>query len=342
MPHLAALVPAAKAPLEVKEVETSQPGPHELLVKNEIIALQPVDAKIAKVAMLPLEYPAILGSAFGGTVEKVGAEVTGFNVGDKVVAAKAPWVAEKKYSAYQEYVVSSEYTTTKLPNGASLETAVRLVGNLPTLPSLFQATLNLTRPDPENPAQPNGKKVLIYGGTSSIGSLSVQYLKQAGYEVVTTTSPQHKDFVSQLGASISIDHRQSSETLVKELIAAGPYDVVLDTVSAGETVKLNAEVVAAQGGGDVYALQPPFTPDTLPEGVSRKFEGWSFFLAKEENAELLKWTFGTYFPKALAKNSLKPVAERKVPGGLKGLNDALDLLFPKGVSSQKVVVDLRE
>ncbi|KAJ4258238.1 hypothetical protein NW762_008387 [Fusarium torreyae] len=341
MPHLAAQVPAAKAPLVVKEIETPQPGPHELLVKNDIIALQPIDAKIAKVAMLPLPYPAILGGSFAGTVEKVGPEVTSFQVGDKVVGMKTAGAVKNEYSAFQEYTISDETTTTKVSDDATLDLAVRLVGNLPTLPALFHATLHLERPVPGGKPQSQGKRILVYGGTSSIGSLAIQYLTQAGYEVVTTTSPQHKDFVSKLGASNIIDHKQDAETVVKELIAAGPYEIVFDTISTAETVKLNADVVAAQGGDSVYALQPPFAPETLPEGVTRKFEGWSLLLGKEENAELLKWTFHTYFPEALASDSLISVPARKIPGGLNGLNDALDLLFSKGVSSEKVVVDLR-
>ncbi|KAM5350283.1 hypothetical protein ACJ41O_006788 [Fusarium nematophilum] len=338
MSHLAAVVPAAKAPLEVREIETPQPGPDELLVKNEIIAIQPIDAKIAKVAMLPLEYPAVIGSSFAGTVVGVGAEVAGFDVGDKVVAAKTAGAGDNRHSAFQRYVVANATTTTKIPSNASLDTAVRLIGNLATVPALFNATLKLARPDPGVAAQPQDKKVLIYGGTSSIGSLSVQYLTQAGYDVVTTTSPNHEAFVSRLGASQVIDHTQPFEATVKDLIAAGPYDVVLDTISKAETVKLAADVVAAQGGGQVYALQPPFSPETLPDGVTRTFEGWSLLLGQAENAELLEWTFGKYFPQALAKESLIPVAGRKIPGGLAGLDDALSVLI-KGVSSEKLVVD---
>ncbi|KAH7233368.1 chaperonin 10-like protein [Fusarium tricinctum] len=342
MPHLAAQVPAAKAPLQVREIETPQPGPHELLVKNQIIALQPIDAKIAKVAMLPIPYPAILGSSFAGTVEQIGDQVTGFQVGDKVIGVKTAGAADNKYSAYQEYSISGENTTTKVSDDETLDLGVRLVGNLPTLAALFNYTLKLERPVPGEEPKSQGKRVLVYGGTSSIGSLAVQYLTQAGYEVVTTFSPKHKEFVSKLGAIKIIDHTQDSEALIKDLTAAGPYDIVFDTISTADTVKLNAEVVAAQGGDSVYALQPPFAPETLPAGVTRKFEGWSLVLGKEENQELLKWTFHTYFTQALAKNKLISVPARKIPGGLDGLNDGLGLLFPKGVSSEKVIVDLRD
>jgi Zn-dependent alcohol dehydrogenases len=73
MSHLAAVVSAPKAPLEVQEIETPQPGPGELLIKNELIALLPIDAKIARFAMLPIKYPAVLGNSFAGTVIGVGA-----------------------------------------------------------------------------------------------------------------------------------------------------------------------------------------------------------------------------------------------------------------------------
>ncbi|KAF4978168.1 hypothetical protein FZEAL_5413 [Fusarium zealandicum] len=335
---MGAVIPAPKATLEVREIETPQPGPQELLVKNEVIALQPVDAKIAKLANLPMDYPAIIGYSYAGTVVKVGDQVTGFDVGDRVVSAKTAGATENKYSAFQRYAVASARTTTKLPSNIALDTAASLVGNLATLPALFNATLKLATPDLENLAQPNGKKILIYGGTSSVGSLSVQYLTQAGYDVVTTTSPQHEAFVARLGASKVIDHRQSFDTVVKELVAAGTYDIVVDTISSMETVRLNGEVLAAQGGGQIYTLQPPFGPETLPSGVTRAFESWSLLLGKEENAQLLEWTFSTYFRQALAQDILIPVSLRKIPGGLAGLDGALSLLM-KGVSNEKLVLD---
>jgi NADPH:quinone reductase-like Zn-dependent oxidoreductase len=338
MSHLAAVVSAPKAPLEVQEIETPQPGPDELLIKNEIIALMPIDAKIARFAMLPIEYPAVLGSSFAGTVIGVGAEVTGFDVGDKVVAVKTAGTTGNKYSAFQRYAVCRALTATKLPSDAALDTAVRLVGNLATVSALFNANLNLARPGPGISAQLQGKRILIYGGTSSLGSLSVQYLTQAGYDVITTTSPRHEAFVSHLGASRVIDHTQPFETTVKELVAAGAYDIVVDTISNSETIKITGEVLAAQGGGKIYALQPAFGPEILPAGVTRNFESWSLLLGKEEHAKLLEWTFGTYFPQALAQESLIPVPARKIPGGLAGLDHALDVLI-RGVSSEKLIVD---
>jgi hypothetical protein len=65
MPHLAAIILGAKAPLEVQEVQTPRPGPGELLIKNELVGLQPIDAKFAKAAMFPLHIRSSLAHLSG-------------------------------------------------------------------------------------------------------------------------------------------------------------------------------------------------------------------------------------------------------------------------------------
>lgn len=338
MANLAAIIPAAQAPLEVQEVETYEPGYLELLIKNELIALNPVEAKIAKHALLPIQYPAILGSSFGGTVAAVGAQVTGFKVGDKVAGYKPPHSSGSKYGAYQRYVVVQAETATKVPEGTDISVPVSLTGNLSTVVGLFTGSAGLEKPDFNSSPPARGKKVLIYGGTSSFGSLAVQYVAQAGYDVVTTTSPRHQVLISKIGAAKVIDHTQNHDALVKALTAEGPYDIVVDSISLPNTIKVISEVLAAQGGGKILALLPPFGPETLPQGVVREFASWGATLAEEKNAGLLEWAFHTYLPQGLASGKILPLAIEKVSGGLEGLNKALGILAG-GVSGAKLVVD---
>ncbi|KAK2031053.1 alcohol dehydrogenase GroES-like domain-containing protein [Colletotrichum zoysiae] len=339
MSHLAAVQPEPKALLEVQNVTTPQPGPGELLIKNEFIALNPVDSKLIKLALFPIPYPAIHGSSYGGTVAAVGSDVTSFKVGDKVAAAKAGGASGDKYSAFQEYVVSLEATASKIPASVDLRTPVSLIGNFSTTVGLFTEHLGLERPDPVGKAPPKGKKILVYGGTSSFGSFATQYLAQAGYRVVTTTSPPHRDLITKLGAIHVVDHTQSRDAIVKELVAQGPYDYVVDSISLKPTYGILAQVVAAQGGGKIHALLP--VPDGLsfPEGVTAEVASWSQSLGKPENSELLKWAYGTYFSQAIANDKLVTLPWRKIDGGLGGLNEAVDVLF-KGVSGVKVGVEL--
>ncbi|KAK2053188.1 alcohol dehydrogenase GroES-like domain-containing protein [Colletotrichum caudatum] len=340
MSHSAAVQPEPKAPLEVQNVTTPQPGPGELLIKNEFIALNPVDAKLIKLALFPIPYPAIHGLSYGGTVAAVGSDVTGFKVGDRVAAAKAGGASGNNYSAFQEYVVSLEATASRIPASVDLRDPVSLIGNLSTVVGLFNAHLGLERPDPVGKAPSNGTKVLVYGGSSSFGSFATQYLAQAGYQVVTTISPPHRDLVARLGAVHVVDHTRPPDAIVKELVAQGPYDHVVDSISLEPTFGILAQVVAAQGGGKILALLPP-PPDgsSFPEGVSAEFASWGASLGKPENSELLKWAYGTYLSQAVANDKIVTLPWRKVAGGLGGLNEAVDVLF-KGVSGVKVGVEL--
>lgn len=338
MENLAAIVPAEKAPLEIQQVETYEPGPHELLVKNELLALNPVEAKISKLAAMPAKYPAILGVSFGGTVVAVGSEISKVQVGDKVTAFN-PRYRGNKFGAYQRYALAREATVSKVPEGIDLAIPVSLIGNLATVVALLTVSAGLEKPDFDNPTTRKDKKILIYGGTSSFGSLAVQYAAQVRYTVVTTTSPKHEALVSKLGAAQVVDHTQDHEAIVRALAAEGPYDVVVDSISLPDTIKITAGVLAAQGGGKIHALLPDFGPsEPLPQGVTREFASWSMLLDEEKNTDLRDWVFHTYLPQGVSSGKILPIQVEKIFGGLEGLNNGLDILV-KGVSGTKLILD---
>lgn len=84
--NLAAWVIAPKArPLVVKESRYHSPGPHEIVVKNSAIAINPIDFMIQRDCYLDyLQYPHILGCDVAGEIFELGSEVTGFVVGQRV------------------------------------------------------------------------------------------------------------------------------------------------------------------------------------------------------------------------------------------------------------------
>lgn len=340
MANLAALIPAAKAPLEVHEVDTYKPGPHELLIKNEVIAFNQMEWKAAKLNIFPLQFPAILGSACGGVVEAVDQEVAGIQIGERVVALKKFGAIGNQYGAYQKYVVVGDNFISRVPAAIDSAVPASLIVNLLCVVGLLTGRLGLEKPGLDSAAQPNSKglKVLVYGGSSNFGGLSVQYLSRAGYTVCTTSSPKHRDFVSTLGAAAVIDHTLESDALVNALVAKGPYDLVIDTISLPSTVQVTAHVLAAQGGGKLYAMQPAFGPETLPDGVTRVFEPWSGPLGEEKNRSLQEWVLQEYLPQGISRGIITPLPIEKAGGGLRGVNDALDRM-QKGVSGVRLVAD---
>ena len=71
----------------VKETDIPKPGPGEILVKLNSVALNPIDWKIQKHAYGPpfvQGFPAILGLDCAGVVEVLGEGVTTFATGDQV------------------------------------------------------------------------------------------------------------------------------------------------------------------------------------------------------------------------------------------------------------------
>jgi NADPH:quinone reductase-like Zn-dependent oxidoreductase len=74
---------------KVEGVPVPTPGTGEVLVKVAASAVNHIDLYIRQgyvAKMIPLELPAVLGVAAAGTIETLGAGVTGFAAGDRVVA----------------------------------------------------------------------------------------------------------------------------------------------------------------------------------------------------------------------------------------------------------------
>lgn len=225
----------------------------------------------------------------------------------------------------------------RVPPATDLSVPASLMMNLTCVVGLFSGRLGLARPPLDGRAvESRGKKVLVYGGSGSFGGLSVGYLSQAGYSVVTTSSPMNRVFVEGLGAEIVLDHTLEVESLVRQLVERGPYDVVVDFVSVASSLVVTGRVVEAQGGGRLFTMQPG--REELPAGVERVFEPYSESLYEERNRELQRWVVEEYLPQGIAKGLIKPLPIEKLGGGLKGLNDGLRKVLDGG-SGVRYVVD---
>jgi NADPH:quinone reductase-like Zn-dependent oxidoreductase len=105
----AAFIESPKGQIVVRDTDIPEPGEGEVLVKVLACAIQPADAKIARLAMIPLEYPAILGSPVAGIVEALGAGVTKVAIGERVVCGTKVFSHKKaKYGGLQRFSVVDE------------------------------------------------------------------------------------------------------------------------------------------------------------------------------------------------------------------------------------------
>lgn len=85
----AAILNKKNSPLEIKDVPIPGIGDDEVLVKIMYSGVNPLDNMIVREEVkliTPYKYPLVMGNEFSGVIEKVGGNVSGFDVGDRVYA----------------------------------------------------------------------------------------------------------------------------------------------------------------------------------------------------------------------------------------------------------------
>ncbi|KAF5231691.1 hypothetical protein FANTH_13297 [Fusarium anthophilum] len=204
--------------IEVKSAPVPQPGPNELLVRAEAVAINPVDAVKQSMGNMMFEwltYPLILGYDVAGQVIKTGADVTQFKEGDRIVGLAAGMDKRGRRpdeGAFQELVVIREHLAIKVPAVMkSADASVLPLTAVTAACALFQKDqLALQMPQPKALRKPTGETVLIWGAGTSVGKNAVQLAVAAGYNVIATASPKNWDAVRSHGASVVFDYRSSS------------------------------------------------------------------------------------------------------------------------------------
>ncbi|OJZ82080.1 hypothetical protein ASPFODRAFT_198294 [Aspergillus luchuensis CBS 106.47] len=327
MDNQAAWIKSPKANVVVEPTPKYSPGPEQVLVKVESIGFNPVEPKIQKWSALPFDYPGILGVSFAGTVEQVGPSVSSVRVGDRVVVSKSHEDdADPRFGAYQKYVLARVSRLAKLDSSTSLDAASVAITNSATIVAALSIKLGLQRPPVAGESAPNGKKVLVYGGSSSCGGHAVKYAADAGYEVITTSSPGRKDSVQRLGPAHIVDHTLPREQLVEQLKSHGPYDAVFDAIGLPSVTETLVAMFGDQTAS-YYSTLPPMAPIPIPSNISRNFASYPSLFDEPENHGIRKWFFEEYYPQGLRNGQIIPNDIVKKEHGLNSVQEILDVLL---------------
>jgi NADPH:quinone reductase-like Zn-dependent oxidoreductase len=149
----------------------------------------------------------IPGMEFAGVVEAVGAGVTEFKVGDEVFGVRS--------GAHAEYVcVRERGALAHKPAGMSFEEAAAVPDGV------ILALAGLRKAD-----SLQGRRLLIYGASGSIGTAAVQLAKHLGAHVTAVCNTRNVELVRSLGAHEVIDYEKEDFTQNGET-----YNVVFDAV----------------------------------------------------------------------------------------------------------------
>ena len=173
----------------------------------------------------------ILGLEISGEVIEIGKKTKNIKIGDKVCALVSG-------GGYSEYCVAPYQQCLSIPKNISLEEA----SVIPE--TFFTIWFNLfTRSRIEK-----NKKILIHGGSGGIGTTAIQFAKNYGLEVFTTTRSNIKvDKCKKIGAHHAINSKKINfEEFVKKKTNNQGVDFILDIVG-GHFVQKNINILKRNG-----------------------------------------------------------------------------------------------
>jgi NADPH:quinone reductase-like Zn-dependent oxidoreductase len=209
-------------------------APGQVVLQVAGAAFNPLDVAIRAGYVqqdFPLTFPHIPNFDVAGVITEAGAGVTGWSIGDAVVAflpITGPGAAAE-YAVAPAEVLAAAPRTVELADAAALPSA-----GLTAWQSLF-----------EYAGLKPGQSVLVNGAGGAVGGYAVQLAKQAGATVTATASAHSAGRIRSYGADRIIDY---TATPLPQAAAGQRFDVVLNLVRTdpGETAQLVD--LAADGG----------------------------------------------------------------------------------------------
>jgi NADPH:quinone reductase-like Zn-dependent oxidoreductase len=251
--------------LRYEDVDRPVPGPGQVLVQVAATSFNPVDDHIragALAEMIPIALPYVPGIDLAGTVAELGADVTGFQVGDRVVAM----LPLDSAGGAAEYVVALAESLAPAPRSIDLVDAAALpLSGLAAWQTAFElAELKA------------GQSVLVNGAAGAVGGLVVQLAVDAGAHVTAVDGPQHADRLRGYGADRVVG---PLDLAAGPAAVGGPFQVVVNhvRVSPDELAQLTAYV--ADGGIAASTAGP------VPEDPARGVRSANLFV-RSDGAQL--------------------------------------------------------
>ena len=223
----------------VETIAVPEPAPGEVRVRVHFASVSIADhrvrsrdvprgLKLPVTAALGWRTPKhpVLGMDASGVVERVGADVTGFAPGDRVVLLRGA-----TFGCHAEFVtVKAAGAIARIPDELSLQDAATVPFGFGTAQTFFDAA-----------GLAPGQRVLVNGASGAVGSAAVQLAARAGATVTGVTSAGNADLVRGLGVTDVVDYRSTDFA-----DAGAVYDLAVECV--GNAPHRRARRVLREGG----------------------------------------------------------------------------------------------
>ncbi len=265
--------------LEYSDFPEPSPGPGEVLVKVAAASINPVDLKQRAgdtKAYFPLRFPNVIGWDVSGTVVKLGPDVAGFSVGDRVFA----WA----FHTYAELCVVKTEILAKIPDQLDLVEAAALPLVTMTGSQLISKASGVNQ----------GQTILVSGALGSVARAAVRTAKDIGAVVIAGVRRDQLPDADDLGVNkvVALDDDSDFGALPQ-------VDVVANTVGGTTAERLLGKV---KGGGTFASVTG--VPDSAKNYPSVRGVA---FVSRQDPETLL------YMAGAIRDGRLKIPIAKKLP-----------------------------
>ncbi|MEM8812345.1 MAG: NADPH:quinone oxidoreductase family protein [Pseudomonadota bacterium] len=202
--------------LAIEDLPEPRPGPGEVAVSVQAAALNFFDTLLIenKYQFKP-DFPFSPGAEMAGKVQSVGAGVTGFHPGDRVMGYL-------KWGCVRETVIAPEGALVRVPDSIDATAAAGLSVTYGTSLHGLRDRASLAA----------GETVAVLGASGGVGQSAVEIAKAMGARVIACASSDEKlAFCREHGADETINYAtEDLKNRLKELTGGKGVDVVYDPV----------------------------------------------------------------------------------------------------------------
>ncbi|KAI1416425.1 putative alcohol dehydrogenase, partial [Hypoxylon sp. FL1857] len=321
--------------------------PDSIIVKVKAVALNPVDTKLVGDFITP---GCIFGFDCAGVVVAIGSEVKkDLKVGDRVCGCASGMNKEKPLAgAFAEYVSLPGDLTLKIADSMSFEDAASLGTAIASASMVLFWSLGMPLSILDTKSDEPLPTVLVYGGSTSTGTMMLQLLKQCGFPTITTCSPHNFKFVKSYGADKVYDYKSANCAQQIRADTKNTLEYAIDCFAEDSSMKFCYAALGRAGGhytalnpyNDALATRKVIEPDwILATRIAGDGSHWPAPYACEPEPRL-KELAGPLFARIqnlLDANKIKPHAVRVEEGGLAGLLNGVGMIRRGEISGTKLV-----
>ena len=270
----AAVLEELKKPLQIRNVDAPEISGSEVLIRQNVTGICFRDILTVDGFFPRVRMPVVLGHEISGTIEKVGPDVEGFRIGDRVASLiYTPCGTCEFCLRGDENLCPNKKTFGETVNGgytryvaASASSLVKVPDNVPDVDASISACVTgmVYNAIKRVGGLEEGQKILVTGAGGGVGSHAVQIAKALGaYVIAKTSSPWKAEKLHSLGADMVVTS-DSFDREIKEKLGEGVH-LVLESVGL-PTFERGFRSLRPSGKLVVIGNVDP-TPVNLPLGL---------------------------------------------------------------------------